>query len=187
MSLRSSKKPPMNSLIKGSTTDLPGTSSNMNSNVAETKTVINKKKRVLKPRQASKTIKQTISQELSRNIDNVEEETQNFPKASVEENVDSIKQRTKTKPLQDIINITEKNLRTSTPKRENKITKKAAKKTESSTENKNPRSREGKREGLKRRNPKLKDSENESKKSVQREKRQRVLKKNTKDNQEKGK
>lgn len=151
----------------------------MNSNVI-TKTTENKKKRVsTKLLQTSKALEETISQELSRDTENVKEETPNFSKVSIKENInidsikkikeniDSIKKIIEKETAQDI---TVTNLQTSTPKKEiikPKIIKKTAKKGELAENEK----------------PKMKKSENKPedvkpKKDVQRKERQKISKKN---------
>lgn len=140
----------------------------MNNNVV-TKTTVNKKKRIsTKLSQTSKVVEETIPGELSRDIDNVKEETSKFSKANVKENIDSIKKIIEKETLQDI---SDTNLRTSTPKKEI-IKPKIIKKGESMTENGNP---------------KMKNSENKSKKDVQRKERQKISKKNMEDKQGKNK
>ncbi|KAG5311918.1 SBK1 kinase, partial [Pseudoatta argentina] len=140
----SAKKTPRST--KGSTKspikDLP--SSSTNSNIVETNIIVNNK--TLK-RQSR--CEMEISHKLSSDTDDVKKEIQNISKANVKENVDPNKKMTKKKILQDITNITEENLHTSTPKK----VEKTVKKKESTAENKKP---------------KTENSKNKSEKNIQR-------------------
>lgn len=144
----------------------------MNNNVVETKTAVNKK-RTKKSQQTSpetKTVEKMISQELP--YDN--EELQRLSKSNAEEN-NSVEQIIKNETLQNM-NISKKDLQTSTPKKKIISKIRRPRKRGSTAENKEP---------------KMKDSENKSKRDVQLEKdrkeRQKISKKNTKDKQDKGK
>ncbi|XP_036144983.1 dentin sialophosphoprotein [Monomorium pharaonis] len=98
--------------------ELPETSSNTNNNAIETKITVHKKKRAsTKPQQTSKTVEEMTTQELSCDFDDVKEKIQNLSNASAKNNVDLIEKTIKQNILQNIINITEENLQTSTPKR----------------------------------------------------------------------
>ncbi|EGI60995.1 Serine/threonine-protein kinase SBK1 [Acromyrmex echinatior] len=141
---------------KGSTKspikDLPGISSSTNSNIVETNTVVNNK--MLK--RQSRCEMEMISQKLSSDTD-VKKEIQNISEANVKENVDSNKKMTKKKILQDITNITEENLYTSTPKK----VEKTVKKKESTAENKKPKTENSKNKSEK--NIQCKEIEKKSK------------------------
>ncbi|KYN28254.1 hypothetical protein ALC57_02315 [Trachymyrmex cornetzi] len=105
-------------------------------------------------------LEEIIPQELSRNTDNVKEETKKSSKATAKKNVNSDKKIKKI--VQDKTNVTEKDLQTSTSKKEaSKIRKKKVTKEESTAENK--KSKTG-------------NSENKSEKNVQRKKIQKKSK-----------
>lgn len=118
--------------------DLPGTSSSTNSNIVETNTTVNKNKTLKRQNWCEISEMEMIPQELSYDTNDVKEEIQNISEAK--ENVDSNKKMSKKKILQDITNITEENLYTSTPKK----VKKTVKKKESTAENKKPKTENSK-------------------------------------------
>lgn len=105
-------------------------------------------------------LEKIIPQKLLHNIDNVKEETKKSSKDTAKKNVNSDKKIKKI--VQDKANITEKDLQTSTPKKEaSKIRKKKVIKEKSTAENKKL---------------KTENSENKSKKNIQRKKIQKKSK-----------
>ncbi|KYQ51148.1 Serine/threonine-protein kinase SBK1 [Trachymyrmex zeteki] len=133
-STKGSTKSPIKDLLM----DLPGTSSSTNSNIVETNTTVNKNKTLKRQNWCEISEMEMIPQELSYDTNDVKEEIQNISEAK--ENVDSNKKMSKKKILQDITNITEENLYTSTPKK----VKKTVKKKESTAENKKPKTENSK-------------------------------------------
>ncbi|XP_018405488.1 PREDICTED: serine/threonine-protein kinase DCLK3 [Cyphomyrmex costatus] len=153
---RSTKKASTKSSIKDLSMDLPGTSSSTISNIVETNVTLRKNKTLKKQSQFEVSDIEMIPQELSHNIDDIEEEIQNVSEANTKKIINSNKTIIKKEIFQDITNVTERCLQTSTPKKISpKIIKRMEEKKESMVENKKQNTR---------------NSETKSKKNVQHKK-----------------